>query len=326
MKYTSRVSAILLLCLSLGPSWLSAHAADKFPSKQVTIVVPFLAGGAVDLAARTLAEHMRQRYNVPAVVENRPGAGESIGVRQVIAAAPDGHTVLLGTVGGVAIAPQMLKDIGYDTRTALEPVALAIRAPNLLVVNAGLPIRNLRELVQYAKAHPGKLSYASSGVGTPQHLSGEMLKSVAGIDLLHIPYKGAAAGVVDVAGGQVSMTFASPATVRPHIEKGTLVALGVTMPERLASMPDVPIMKEEPLLADYDLQSWFGMFAPAGTPPNVLDKLNAIVTEGLNEPKAAERMRAQAGEPTRESREAFKRFFASEYLKFGEVLKGMGSS
>lgn len=323
MKFISRVSAILLLFLSGGPFLMSAHAAEDYPSRQVTIVVPFLAGGAVDLAARTLAEHMRQKYNVPAVVENRPGAGESIGVRQVINAAPDGYTMLLGTVGGVAIAPQLMPDIGYDTRTALEPVALAIRAPNVLVVNSGLRIHSLRELVLSARENPGKLSYASSGVGTPQHLSGEMLKKVASIDLLHIPYKGAAAGVVDVAGGQVSMTFASPATVRPHIEKGTLVALGVTMPERLDSMPDVPVMKEESMLADYDLQSWFGVFAPAGTPPAVLDKLNAIVTEGLNEPAAAERMRVQAGEPTRESRAAFKRFFVSEYGKFGEMLKTM---
>ncbi|MGV2906171.1 Bug family tripartite tricarboxylate transporter substrate binding protein [Achromobacter sp. AGC25] len=296
-------------------------AAQDYPSRPITIVVPFSAGGGVDVMARLLVERLRDTLKQSIVVENKPGASGMLGAQYVSKAAADGYTLLLGSAGETAINPYVYKGrMLYAPEKDLAPVSLVTRVPNVLVVGPSLKANNVGELVALAKAHPGRLTYATSGVGNPQHLNGALLQSIAGIDMVHVPYKGAAGQLADVAGGSVDMTFVSYAAAKPFIDAGRVKALAVTSAQRASFARNIPTIAETAGLAAYGLENWFGLFAPASTPANVVDRINQAVGAALQDPELAERLRDQGGEPAPMSVAQFKQFIAHESQQYRAIV------
>ena len=242
--------------------------AQAWPSKPIRWIVPFAPGGTTDILARTIAEKLTPALGKPVIVENNPGAGGSVGATQTAKAAPDGYTIMGGTISTHAINASLYKKLPYDPVMDFVPITLIARVPNLLVVNPEVPAKNVKELIALLKANPGKYTFASSGNGTSQHLSGELFKSMAGVDMQHIPYKGSPPALQDVVGGQVTMTFDNITTAWPLAKAGKLRPLAVTTAKRSPIAPDVPTLAESGL-AGYEVGSWIGVFAPAGSPPDV---------------------------------------------------------
>lgn len=299
-----------------------AATAQDYPSKTVTIVVPFSAGGGVDAMARLLAEPLRAAFKQSVVVDNKPGASGMLGAQAVAKAAPDGHTLLLGSAGETAINPFVYKGrMQYDPGKDLAPITLVTRVPNVLVANPKLPVKNVDELVAYVKKNPGKVTYATSGVGNPQHLNGELLASMLGAPMNHVPYKGAAGQLVDVAGGNVDLSFVSYAGAAPFLKAGKLKALAVTGDKRASFAPDIPALAETKALAAYNLVNWFGLFAPAGTPPAVQQKINAAVTQALRDPAVAKRLQDQGGEPSPMTQAQFRDFIKAESAQYARIVE-----
>ncbi|MBT9550710.1 MAG: tripartite tricarboxylate transporter substrate binding protein [Hydrogenophaga sp.] len=318
MNLSRRLTALALALGSLAP--FAAQAQD-YPSRNVSIVVPFGAGGGVDITARLLAEKLRTTLGGTVIVENKAGGSGMIGAQAVVKAAPDGHTLLLGSAGETAINPFVYKGrMQYDPAKDLVPVTLVVRVPNVLVVANQLPVKNVEELVAHAKKNPGKLSYSTSGVGNPQHLNGELLEELAGLHMVHIPYRGAAGQLVDVTAGLVDMTFVSYTAAKAFIQAGKVRALAVTSATRAPYAPDLPAIAEYKPLAKYQLENWFGLFAPAGTPDAVVQKLNAAVTAALKDPELAKKLREQGGEPTPMSPQQFKDFIKKESAQFERIV------
>ena len=243
---------------------LSPAHAQNWPQRQVTIVVPFGAGGSADLLARILATHMQVKYNVPFVVENRAGAGGSIGTGYVAKAAPDGYTLLLGTVSSIAVNAALYTKLPFDVDKDLQPVAQLVSFPNLLIINPKLPAKTLPELIAYLKANEGKVNYGSSGLGTSSHLTIVMLEQAIGTKMTHVPFKSTGDVVNTMLSGNIDLAFDSMTTVWPHAEKGTVRAIAVSTPTRSSSAPDVPAIAET--IKGFEATAWQGLFAPAGTP------------------------------------------------------------
>lgn len=301
----------------------AAAADEPYPNKPIRIVVPFAAGGAVDVTARLIGEQLSRRMGQPVVVENKPGAGGIIAVRHVVSSPADGHTLFLGAAGEIVINPVLNKDAGYDPKKDLVPVAIVVRAPNVLAVNSDVPANTVAELIDYARKNPGKLTFSSSGVGTIQHITGEVFNKVAGIDVVHVPYPGAAPAMVDVASKRVSMTFSSPGSIGPFVQKGQMKMLGVVMSKRYPALPQLPTVQETPGMAAYEVESWFAMFAPGNTPPAVVKRLNAEVREAMKNPEVAEKLIKNAGMPSFEDETQAKAFISAEISKYGRILQGM---
>jgi tripartite-type tricarboxylate transporter receptor subunit TctC len=313
LKLAAWTAAPLLLVAA------QAHSqSNAYPSRPIRLIVPFAAGGGVDQTARELAQRLDGVLGQSIIVDNRPGAGGALGVRTLAAAPPDGYTLLLSTAGEVAITPSLNPAIGYDPLKDLTPVALVVKAPNVLVVNPDVPAHDLKELIAYARAHPDALTYATSGVGTAQHLSGELLNKMAGVQIRHIPYKGSSQQVLDVVAKRVSMTYASPAAVKPFVEKGLLRALGVTTAERISTMPDVPPIGDT--VPGYVLQSWFALFAPAHTSPLIVQRLNEVVVRITHEPAVSEFLQKNVGDPSDDTPAQFSAFLAQEVRKFSKII------
>lgn len=262
---------------------VSTVQAESYPSKPLEWVVPFPAGGTMDPIVRMVAEAMYEDFGQPIVVENKPGAGTRIGVTQVARSAPDGHTAIT-VANSFTINPSFYPDLPYDTKQDLDPVALLGATPNILVGRGSLEPDTLKELVDYVKSNPGKLSYASFGVGTSAHLAGEMLKSAAGIDLLHVPYKGGAPAMQDLLGGRVDLMIQNLPNVLQHLEQGTLKAYGVTSLTRAELAPDIPTIAEQGY-PDFTTNSWYGVLVPSGTDPNIIKILNEAINKGLEAKK-----------------------------------------
>lgn len=281
--------------LALGISMLSTVAfggqakAQSFPDRVVTMVVPFAAGGSTDVVARVIADKMSQLLGQQVIVQNVGGAGGSLGAGNVARADPDGYTILMGTVATHALNPLILKTKPYDAEKDFAPISLLVVVPNVLVVNPELPVKSVQELVDLLKANPDKYSYASSGNGTPLHLSGELFKKMAGVTIQHIPYKGAGPALNDVIGNQVPIMFDNLPSSSPHIKGGTLRALGVTTKEKASSFPDVPTIAET--IPGYETYTWNALFAPAGTPSEVIAKLNEAANKAMADPVVVERMK-----------------------------------
>ncbi|MDH4415382.1 MAG: tripartite tricarboxylate transporter substrate binding protein [Rhizobium sp.] len=269
---------------------LTAQAQAAFPERPVTLVVPFAAGGSTDVVARVIAEKMSADLGQQVIVQNVAGAGGSLGAGNVARAEPDGYTILMGTVATHALNPLILKNKPYDAEADFAPVSLLVLVPNVLVVNPELPAKSVEELLALLKAEPDKWSYASSGNGTPLHLSGELFKSLAGVSMEHIPYKGSGPALNDVLGNQVSIMFDNLPSSSAHIKAGTLRALAVTTAERAPSFPDVPTMAEAGL-PGYETYTWNALFAPKDTPQEVIDRLNAAAVKAMADPGVAERMK-----------------------------------
>lgn len=313
----SRRCAVLAAAVLAVPAW-----AQDYPSRTITLVVPFTAGGGVDAVARLLADKLRTSLKQSVVVDNKPGASGMLGAGTVAKAQGDGYTLLIGSAGETAINPLVYKQrMQYQPQKDLAPITLVARVPNVLVTSTGFPAKNVAELVSYAKANPGKVGYATSGVGNPQHLNGELLASVAGIQLNHVPYKGAANQLVDVASGVVDMAFVSYAGAAPFIKGGRVKVLAVTSAQRASFAPDIPAIAETPVTASYNLENWFGLFAPASTPAAVQARLNTAVVEALKDPELLKRLRDQGSEPAPMTQQQFRDFIAQETQKYARIVE-----
>lgn len=308
---------------ALGAGLLPGAArAQGFPTQPVRVIVPFAAGGGVDIVARLLMEPMRERLGQPIIVENRAGAGGQIGANAVVRATPDGHTILLSSAGEVALAPSLYGDrLPYNPATGLAPITLVVAIPNVLVVGADVPARNMGELLALARARPGELTYATAGVGNLQHLNGELFNRVARADTRHVPYRGTGPALQDVLAGRVTMTYAGLPALLPLIREGRLRALGVTSRTRMEAIPDVPAIAEHPELTAYELTNWFAAFAPAGTPEAALDRLHAAITASLGIPDVARQLNAQGAIPSPMPRAEFARFVAAETEKLTRIVR-----
>ena len=295
--------------------------AQAYPDRPIRILVGYPAGGGVDIVARLLGETMKQVLGQPVLVENRPGASAMIAAGAVSKASPDGYTLLMAASGEVAINQHLHKEkMTYDPLRELTAVSLVGIVPCVVVVAAGTPVKNAAELIAYARANRGKLSFSSSGIGNPQQLAGELMNHMAGIDVLHVPYRGSAPAVTDVATGAVTMSFASLAAALPLMQD-KLRAVAVTSRERMPQLPDVSTLAEAgPELKDYELLNWFGMFAPAGTPEPILTRLNEAVNSGLRDAKIAENLTTQGIVPRIMTSPAYRSFVAAEAEKFGKIV------
>jgi tripartite-type tricarboxylate transporter receptor subunit TctC len=285
----SKLCTTLLAALALGAS-CAALAADEYPSRPIKLMVPFTPGGGTDLLARIVAQKMADNMGQPIVVENKPGGNTLVATEALVRSAPDGYTLLLQT-NNLTANPTLYKGkIGFDTLKDITPVAMVAGNPHVLVVNPSLPVKNLSDYIALAKAKPGSITFASAGSGTVNHLSGELLKQLAGIDILHVPYKGSGSVMPDLLGGQVNSLFAAMPTVTGFIKEGKLRAIAVTTPKRFKGLPDVPTIAEQGY-PGYDFSSWFGIIAPAGTPKPIVDRLHAEVVKALKDPGVIDRLR-----------------------------------
>lgn len=301
----------------------SARAQGNYPSGPIKMLVGYPAGGGVDIVARLLGEPIQNELGQPVVVENRTGALATIAAGSVAKSAPDGQTLLMAASGEIAVNQHLYKDkLSYNALRDLIPVALVGIVPNVIVVGRDAPVKSPADLVAYAKANPGKLSYSTGGVGGPQHLAGELMNKMAGIDVLHVPYRGSAPAVTDVATGAVTMSISSLAVALPLMDDGKIRAIAVTSKERMPQLPDVaPLREGAPGLSDYELLNWFGMFAPAGTPTPILTKLNEISNRALSGDTLANKLKQQGIVPKPMSLAEYKSFVESETAKFGTIIK-----
>jgi tripartite-type tricarboxylate transporter receptor subunit TctC len=300
----------------------SAAAQGSFPSRQVQIVVPFPPGGATDLMARLLTEPMTRDLGQPVIVENKAGATGAIGATAVARAMPDGHTILMGTASVNSVLPAVRPDVGYDTLADFAPVMLVASFPNMLVVHPDVPARNLPELIALLRARPDQLNFASSGIGSSIHLAGELFKLLTNTQMTHVPYRGSAPAVTDLLAGRVSMMFDNMTTVWPHVQRGSLRALGVTSARRSPLAPDVPAIAEA--LPGYEATSWVGLMAPGRTPEAALAKLAQSAAAALALPPVRQRMTELGAEPGGGGPAEFARFLREDVEKWRRVVRDAG--
>lgn len=313
----------ILTALAVAATALGAQAQD-YPTRQITLIAPWPAGGAVDALCRAVAPPLSDRLGKSVVVENRPGAGSVIGTAAGAKATPDGYTMVMAGSGSLAISATMYKKLPYDPVKDFVPLALGGRIPFVLVANPSLPVRSVAELVQYAKDHPGMLSFASGGPGSPHHLYGELLKSMTGIEMTHVPYKGSAPALTDVIAGHVPLLFSDTVPSLPQIREGKVRALGVSTAIRLPSAPDIPPIAETGV-PGFDAAGW-GMFVvPAGTPKEVVSKLQAALTAVLALPDVQQQIVKLGMIPGgTASSEELERFIAAEIARWGKVVTQAG--
>lgn len=315
--------ALLSLAALTHPSPAGAQAG-AYPNKPIRIVVPFPAGGTTDILARAVAQQLTQAWGQQVIVDNRPGAGGNIGSELVAKSAPDGYTLLMGTVGTHAINPSLYSKMPYDHVRDFAPVILVAGVPNVLVVHPSVPANTVAELIAYGKANPGKLNFASSGSGTSIHLAGELFRVQTGIQMTHVPYKGSAPAIQDLLGGQVQLMFDNLPSALPQIKAGRLRALGVTSATRAAALPDVPTIAESGL-PGFEASSWFGLLAPAGTPRDVVARLDAEVAKWLASQDARDKLLAQGAIAAGGTPEDFSAHIAAETAKWAKVVKESGA-
>jgi len=308
-RWVGALAASLLFCAA-------AHA--EFPDKPVHIIVPFAPGGAVDAIARIIGERISAPLGQAVIIDNRPGGGSLVGTEAAARANPDGYTLIMGSASGFMINP-LLQKLPYDPMTAFAPIALVGRVPFLVVSSAQLPPTNLQQFIDYARAHP-ELSFASAGAGTPHHVAGEMFNQKAGTKLLHVPYKGTAPGLVEVVGGRVAMMPSEILAALPLVRAGKLRALGIATAARSSIAPDIPTMKEAGL-PDYEVTTWYGLFAPAGTPPEAMNKLASTIVKALSEDATKEKLEKIGVTPGGPSGAEFGAFLRTENVKWTKAVK-----
>ncbi|MGE7369920.1 Bug family tripartite tricarboxylate transporter substrate binding protein [Neorhizobium sp. NPDC001467] len=315
----TRRAALALAGSALTLISLGSARAQNFPGNTVTLVVPFAAGGSTDVVGRVVAQKMGEILGQQVVVENVAGAGGNLGADRVARAEPDGYTILMGTVATHALNPLILKTKPYDPEKDFSPVSLLVVVPNVLVVNPQLPVNSVQELIDLLKKEPDKYSYASSGNGTPLHLSGELFKSMTGTSMQHVPYKGAGPALNDLVGNQISIMFDNLPSSSGHIKGKTLRALGVTTKERAPSFPEVPTVAET--VPGYETYTWNALFAPKDTPPEVVAKLNEAANAALKDPKVVERMKEFSATIVGSTPEELGKHVTAELAKWGPVVK-----
>ncbi|TAJ27921.1 tripartite tricarboxylate transporter substrate binding protein [Bosea sp. (in: a-proteobacteria)] len=300
----------------------TARAQENWPQgRQVKLVVPFTAGGATDVLGRLVADKLGQTWGSGLIVENRPGAGSNIGIEAVAKAAPTGDTLLIASVG-LATNRYLYAKVNYDPVKDLAPITMVALVPNLLVVRNDLPVKSVAELVAYAKANPGKLTYASSGVGTSLHLAGELFQKLTGAKMVHVPYRGSAQAIQDLMGGRVDLIFDNITSALPHAKAGTIRPLGVSTLKRAPTAPDYPPIAET--IPGFDVSSWFALFAPAKTPQAIVQKVYQDTKAGLADPTMRAKMDALAAEPGGWTPEELGKFLQAELKKWGDLIQEAG--
>jgi tripartite-type tricarboxylate transporter receptor subunit TctC len=299
-----------------------AQAQESWPQRQVTIVVPFSAGGTTDMFGRIFAQAMQAKYGTPFIVENRAGAAGNTGAAAVAKAAKDGYTLLVGTVSTHTINPFLYKNLAHDTEKDFQPISLIARLPNLLVVNPKVPVKTLPELVEYLKQNAGKLNYGSSGTGTSTHLAAELFQMKTGTKMTHVPHRSSGEVINNLVGGHIDLAFDNMTLAWPQARSGTLVALAVTSGQRSATAPEVPAVAES--LAGFEATSWHGLFAPAGTPRDIVDKLAVEVKRIFEAPEVQKNLTEIGAVPSPMTPEQFIAFIAAERRKWQEVVQAAG--
>ncbi len=318
---TLLTAVIVVLCD--GAVAQTAALAKDFPSKPIRFIVPFVPGGSGDTVLRAIGQKLTEAWGQPTILENRPGASGAIGLIAAAKSPPDGYTLVLGTSSTHAINPLLQSNLGYDSIKDFAPVAMLIVIPNIIVAHPALPVKNIPELIQLARNKPGQLSFASNGNGTSSHMSGELLNLEANIHILQIPYKGAGQAMNDVLGGQVQLLIGAVATSLPYIKSGKLKALGVTSLQRSAAAPMVPTLAESGL-PGFEVVQWFGLFAPASTPPEIIAKLNIEINRALNQPDLKEEFSRQGFNVENRTPEQFKDYMKNESVKWKKLIKVAG--
>lgn len=325
MSFNKLIARMAIVTMALGAAAgaQAQSAAQTFPNKPIRIVVTFTPGGAPDIIARLLGERFTAAWGQPVVIDNKPGSGGNIGADFVAKAVPDGYTLVVGTVGTHSINGALYTKMPYDMVKDFTPVTLLATTPNLLVVHNDVPARTVQELIELGKRE-GKMSFASSGSGTSIHVSGELFKTMTGIDMTHIPYKGRASALPDLLGGRVTMMFDNMPSSLPLVREGKLRALGVTSLTRSAAAPDIPTIAESGL-PGFEAVSWFAMFAPAGTPKPVVDKIQAEISRILKTPEVAKRLTDIGLEPVGSTPQELETYQRSEIVKWAKVAKDSGA-
>lgn len=324
--HSRRVRAAILggIAFAFALAASSAAAQSTYPTRPISFVIGFSAGGTTDIVARIVGEELRKTLAQPIVIENRPGAGGNIGASIVAKAKPDGYTLLVGSVGPLAINASLYAKMPYDNLKDFTPVTLIVHVPNMLVVNpSAMPVNSFAEFIALLKANPGKYFFASTGTGTSSHLSGEQLKIMAGIEATHVPYKGAVALNDVLAGEQVHFMFATIPSVIEFVRAGRLRALAVTSKSRSAAMPEIPTVAESGF-PDFEASSWFGLLGPAGMPRDIVSKLQGEVARALKIPEIRDKLVAQGADPVGSSAEEFAAYIRDETTRWSKVVKSSG--
>lgn len=314
----------LVLLLSSNTTWSQTLKSASWPKQNIRIVVSFTPGGAPDILARVLAESWQQSLGVPVLVENRPGYGGNIGAEIVAKSEPDGYTLLIGTVGIHAINGALYEKMSFDPIKDFTPISFLASTPNVLVVNKKLGVNNLHELIDLAKLKPNQLTFGSSGVGTSLHMSGELFKEMAGIQIRHIPYKGRAQSLPDLVSGRISMLFDNLSSSLPLIKAGEVQALGVTTLKRSPAAPDIPTFAEQGL-SGFEAVSWFSLMAPANLPSSIQKQLNQLTYRALNDPEVKKRLLAGGLDPAPSSAKDLSKLIAQESTKWSRVVQQSGA-
>ena len=317
MKIYLPLTCMLGLTLAIGAG-ATAHA-QTWPAKPIKIVVAYPPGGPNDLSARTVGQRLSEALGQSVIVENRAGAAGNIGSQYVATSPPDGYTLLNGA-SALTIAPALSKNLQYDVEKDFAPISMTAGSSFALAAHPSVPVNSIKTLIALAKSHPGQLNYASSGVGAPPHLAGELLKSMAKIDILHVPYKGVGQSISDLVGGQIDMMFTSPPNAVPHVKAGRLKALGVSMKKRSPLLPDVPTIDESGLKG-FEIGTWFGLLAPAGTPADIVNRLNGAIVKIVGTADFRERMSSQGMDPTSSTPTEFSAYIKSELAKFAKIVQ-----
>jgi tripartite-type tricarboxylate transporter receptor subunit TctC len=309
----------LLSSAALLFSAVIAAQAQPYPAKSVRLIVPFPAGGGLDITARAFGQKLAEYWGQTVVIENRPGASGMIGAEAVVRSAKDGYILLVCSPAEIALNPALYSKMNYDPFKELSPVSLAATYPNMIVVHASVPAKSVKELIALSKRTSGGLPFGSSGTGSTQHLAGEWLKSNAGINYLHVPYKGAAPAVTDLVGGQIPTAILGLAPIIPHIKSGRIRGLAVTSARRSAAAPDIATLHEAGI--NFESTQWFGFLAPAGTPVEVIAKLQADIKRAAADPGVRDRLESLGGEPTSNTPDEFAAFIKAENTKYGKVIR-----
>jgi tripartite-type tricarboxylate transporter receptor subunit TctC len=315
------LASAVLVCALAG----LAVAAEPWPTHAIRLVVPFPAGGPTDFVARPLAQYLSEALHEQVIVDNRGGAGGTIGAEVVVKSAPDGYTLLMGTVGTQAINARLYRKLAYDPRKDFTPIAAVAAAPVTLVVSPKLGVHSIAQFIALAKAKPGGITFGTAGNGTPGHLTGEMFRAAAGIDLKHVPYRGSAPAISDLLGGQIDAMFDPLQSVLPHVQAGKFVLLGVSSAKRSAAVPDAPTFAESGL-AGFEATAWWGVYGPAGMPADVADKLNAAIRQVTQSSQFRALLEPRGVAVLEGSRADFARFGDAELAKWGKAVEASGAT
>jgi len=302
-----------------------AAAQTAYPTRAIRYVVPFPAGGPLDIIARAIGQDLSKSWNQPVIIDNRPGAGGNIGADAVAKSAPDGYTILMGAVSTHAINVSLYRKLPFDPVKDFAPVTLITQVPNVLIVHPSVPARSVKDLIALAKSRPGQLAFASGSTGSAGHLAGELFKTMAGINMVHVPYKGAAPASIDLIAGHVSLMFDNLASALPNIDAARVRPLALTTIKRSALVPALPTISEQGL-RDFDVSTWFGILAPAATPAAIITRLNGEVVRILHTVSMKERLAALGAEPVGDKPDEFAAFIKSEIPKYAKIIKASGAT